>query len=68
VQFKFGGMEKHFIYLFLFLFVSFYLSFCAKKFEKKKRKLCYVLVKFELNCDCYLNFIDLLKGLNTSLC
>jgi hypothetical protein len=36
VQFKFGGMEKHFIYLFLFLFVYFYLSFCAKKFEKKK--------------------------------
>jgi hypothetical protein len=31
VQFKFGGMEKYFVYLFLFLFVYFCLSFCAKK-------------------------------------
>jgi hypothetical protein len=59
-------MEKYFVYLFLLLFVYFYLSFCAKKNWKKK--LCYIFVKFELNCDCDLHFIGLLKGLNISLC
>jgi hypothetical protein len=44
VYFKFGGMEKHFLYLFLFLFVYFYLSFCAKKFGKKKIVLYFCQV------------------------
>jgi hypothetical protein len=35
---------------------------------KKKKELCYVVVKYELNCNCNLHFIGLLKGLNTSLC
>jgi hypothetical protein len=65
-------MEKHFVYLclFLFLFVYFYLSFCSKKLKKlkKKKKLCYVFDKFELNCNYDLHFIGLLKGLNISVC
>jgi hypothetical protein len=43
VYFEFGGMEKHFLYLFLFLFVYFYLSFCAKKFGKKKKNCAIFL-------------------------
>jgi hypothetical protein len=56
--------------LFLLLFVSFYLIFVFQKKKKKeeKRKLCYVFVKFELNCDGDMHFIGLLKGLNISLC
>jgi hypothetical protein len=53
-----------FVIICLFLFV-----FCAKKIKKKlKKKLCYVFVKFELNYDCDVHFIGLLKGLNISLC
>jgi hypothetical protein len=55
--------------LFLLLFVSFYFIFVfQKKKKKEKRKLCYVFVKFELNCDGDMHFIGLLKGLNISLC
>jgi hypothetical protein len=61
-------MEKHFVCLYLFLFVYFYLSFCSKKLKKLKKKMCYVFVKFELNCDYDFHFIGLLKGLNISLC
>jgi positive regulator of sigma E activity len=56
----------------LLLFVSFYLIFVfqkkKKKKKKEKRKLCYVFVKFELNCDGDMHFIGVLKGLNISLC
>jgi hypothetical protein len=54
----------------LSIYICFYLSFCSKKIEKiKKKNLCYVFfVKFELNCNCDLHFIGLLKGLNISLC
>jgi hypothetical protein len=52
----------------LSMYIYFYLPFCAKKIQKKKKKLRYVFVKFELNCNCDLYFIGLLKGLNISLC
>jgi hypothetical protein len=36
--------------------------------KKIEKKMCYVFAKFELNCNCNLHFISLLKGLNISLC
>jgi hypothetical protein len=55
------------IFVFVFIICLFLFVFCAKKNEKKK-KLCYVFVKFELNYDCDVHFVGLLKGLNISLC
>jgi hypothetical protein len=58
----------------VFVIICFFLfNFCLSKKKKKrkkkeKRKLCYVFVKFELNCDGDMHFIGLLKGLNISLC
>jgi hypothetical protein len=50
----------------VFVIICFFLfNFCLLK---KKKKLCYVFVKFELNCDGDMHFIGLLKGLNISLC
>jgi hypothetical protein len=48
--------------LFIFIFV---LEFFLKK---NKINLCYVVVKFELNCNCGLHFIGLLKVLNITSC
>jgi hypothetical protein len=49
---------------YLFIFIC---PFVLKNLKKIK-KLCYVFVKFELNCDCDLHFIGLLRRLNISLC
>jgi hypothetical protein len=38
VSFKFGGEKKHTIFLFVFVY-------------KKKKKMCYVVVKHELHCN-----------------
>jgi hypothetical protein len=51
-----------------YLFIFFVLKKKIEKKKREKRKLCYVFVKFELNYDCDMHFIGLLKGLNISLC
>jgi hypothetical protein len=60
VSFKFGGMEKHTV----FLFVLFVCSVCFCRLKKKKNY--YFTIKHELLYNYGLHFTSLFNILNTS--